>query len=387
MQVSPTQAAPTNYHNIAPAITRKSHRAQGNKFQRPVSILFVSDDAQVCFSTLTTCAMPQSSLQRQAIVIFGAMCAEWALLAYVTSRLFEATVLGAITSALFSWSFATSKADDSDMVRKITARTSLGWILLIAATFALAPALWRAHLFRGLGGSSTASHSSEESSGRKRDRPKPDTEGNSVSAASEAYSGIVLWPKKQAVTKLVAPAPMSWDQEWASTQRSTPLIIPFDGVYWFFRTPDTQPPAKARQATGSPDMFEIHSTDLRALSMEAHQNLGDLVDLSCCSRIEVSIVNGDHYPHSVSLELVLIDNSSAPKPSQSLGWQTVNSTRPWRMDDERPAPTETLKFAIPRISSLKRFDEVAIVFRLDGYRARTGAKIGIDHFTLVPRGL
>jgi hypothetical protein len=28
-----------------------------------------------------------------------------------------------------------------------------------------------------------------------------------------------------------------------------------------------------------------------------------------------------------------------------------------------------------------------MVFRLDRYRARTAAKIGIDHFTLVPRGM
>ena len=37
--------------------------------------------------------------------------------------------------------------------------------------------------------------------------------------------------------------------------------------------------------------------------------------------------------------------------------------------------------------ALHRFDEVTILFRLDGYRARDAAKIGIDHFTLVPRGL
>jgi hypothetical protein len=36
---------------------------------------------------------------------------------------------------------------------------------------------------------------------------------------------------------------------------------------------------------------------------------------------------------------------------------------------------------------LKQFDEILMVFRLDGYRARTAAKIGIDHFTLVPRGM
>jgi hypothetical protein len=31
--------------------------------------------------------------------------------------------------------------------------------------------------------------------------------------------------------------------------------------------------------------------------------------------------------------------------------------------------------------------EWAVLFLLDGFRARAAAKIGIDHFTLIPRGL
>jgi len=121
--------------------------------------------------------------------------------------------------------------------------------------------------------------------------------------------------------------------------------------------------------------------------MEAHQNLGDLVDLSCCSRIEIAIRNADLYPPSVSLELVLVDNSSPGKNLESLGRTMVDSSHRLGIDENPLPKAEMLKFAIPPNGVLKRFDEVVVVFRLEGYRARSGAKIGIDHFTMVPRGM
>jgi hypothetical protein len=120
---------------------------------------------------------------------------------------------------------------------------------------------------------------------------------------------------------------------------------------------------------------------------EARQNLGTSINLNCCGRIQIAIRNADRYPESVSLELILINTSLPGKPSQSLGRAIVNSTRPWKLYDDRPPTTETLNFLIPSKTAIQRFDEVMIVFRLDAERADAGAKIGIDHFTLVPRGL
>jgi hypothetical protein len=55
---------------------------------------------------------------------------------------------------------------------------------------------------------------------------------------------------------------------------------------------------------------------------------------------------------------------------------------------EKQSPVaEILNFPMPTVHSLRRFDEVAIVFRLNGFRAEDGAKIAIDRFVLVPRGL
>jgi hypothetical protein len=97
--------------------------------------------------------------------------------------------------------------------------------------------------------------------------------------------------------------------------------------------------------------------------------------------------NADRYPDTVSLELILVDTSQPKQPSVSLGRMLVKSTRPWRIY-ERPQPvSEVLNFQIPPRASLRHFDEVRIIFRLDHTRAEAGTRIAIDHFVLVPRGL
>jgi hypothetical protein len=133
-------------------------------------------------------------------------------------------------------------------------------------------------------------------------------------------------------------------------------------------------------------MFNTRSTDRRPLSMEAHQNLGTLIDLDCCSTIQVAIRNADRYPETISLELVLTNTSLPGKPSQSLGSIMVKSTRPWQLYGDRPPVAETLIFKVPANSAIRRFDDVTIVFRLDTARAELGAKIAIERFVLVPRG-
>jgi hypothetical protein len=207
-----------------------------------------------------------------------------------------------------------------------------------------------------------------------------------AAAARDANSGIILWPKKQIETKLVAPAPAVGNGLLKSNRRADPLIIPFNGVYWFFKAPDLHPPRTSRETQGSPDLLDIHSTDRRPLSMEAHEHLGSLIDLGCCSRIQIAIRNADLYSETVSLELTLINGSLPGKPSQSLGSVIVKSTPPWKLYDNRPLANETLNFVVPPNPAIRRFDEVRVVFRLDAFRADDGAKIAIDHFVLIPRG-
>ena len=213
------------------------------------------------------------------------------------------------------------------------------------------------------------------------------TRGSALAEAADAHPGIILRPQKQTYTKLITPAPISFKPRPFSTDRADPLIIPFDGVYWIFKAPDVRLPANSREARGSPEMFSIRSNDRQPLTMEAHQNLGTRVSMDCCSRIQIAIENADRYPQSVSLELVLIDTTAPSKPYLSLGRAAVNSTRPWTLYGNRLTTSETLNFGIPPHSPMRRFDEVMIIFRLNAERADAEAKIGIDHFMFVPRGL
>lgn len=210
---------------------------------------------------------------------------------------------------------------------------------------------------------------------------------DSSAGASEGNTGIVLWPGKQLHAKLVAPSPIDLASHPTFGRSANPLVIPFDGVYWFYKAPDLRPPKTSRQAHASPDMVDIRSTDRRPLSIDAHDYLGSLINLDCCSRIRVAIRNADRYPDSVSLELILIDTSQPQTASESLGQEMVKSTRPWRIY-ERPRPIdETLNFLIPVRGRLRHFDGISIIFHLDPSRADAAARIAIDHLVLIPRGL
>jgi hypothetical protein len=65
----------------------------------------------------------------------------------------------------------------------------------------------------------------------------------------------------------------------------------------------------------------------------------------------------------------------------------VKSTRPWRIYEHPQPVNETLTFPISTRASLRHFDELKIVFRLDRARADAAARIAIDHFVLIPRGM
>lgn len=212
------------------------------------------------------------------------------------------------------------------------------------------------------------------------------TSGDVATGMSEGNAGVVLWPIKQTYTKLVAPLPTRGSETF-SGHHSNPLVIPFNGVYWYFKAPDRQPPRNSRQVHASPETVNIRSTDLRPLSIEAHEHLGTLINLNCCSKIQIAIRNADRYPDTVSLELVLINTSLPDQPSQSLGRAVVKSTRPWKIYEEPPPASETLNFTIPPGRTLRKFDEFKIVFRMDRARDNAGAKIAIDHFVLIPRTL
>ena len=335
-------------------------------------------------------SLPNTSMRyrQQLTAVTMALCAEGAAVAGLAGSSFIAAVLAGISSAVWTWFFTAEEAPFNLDIRSPVRVVMTVALAIILTAAGLIPYLKHARGSGGIGiffanrlGQRLSPGKQQQQTGREK------TSEGSVSDFAEAYSGIVLWPKRQTLTTLVAPAPILGNYRVGISRSANPLVVPFSGVYWFFKAPDVRPPRGSREAHGSPELMTTRSTDRRPLSMEAHQNLGTLIGLNCCSRIQVAIRNTDRYPETVSLELILTDSSLPKRPSQSLGIIMVKSTRPWRLYGDRPPVSETLNFEIPARSVINRFDDVTIVFRLDPARADFGAKIGIERFVLVPRGL
>src|SRR5206468_2580816 len=102
----------------------------------------------------------------------------------------------------------------------------------------------------------------------------------------------IMLPEPAPHTVLVAPLPFL-KHGLFTERRSDPVSIPFSGVYWLFRRPQTQPPPDSHVVRGSPLTSSFRSSGLRALSMEARQNFGTHIDLGCCSKVQIAIRSAD----------------------------------------------------------------------------------------------
>lgn len=236
---------------------------------------------------------------------------------------------------------------------------------------------------QALFGSSETAGGSESSFAKKKSN-----KGKPTALVSEDVSpGVILRPKVEDYLKILPPLPRRWTLGGRPTTRAPEQVsIPFYGAYWFYRSADETLPPDAVEVRGDPASTSFKTTDFTPISMEARQNFGALIDLSCCRAIELVISNGDRRPGTVAVELILTNTRLTGEPSQSLGISPVNSTLRWFPGDDRPPVTEVLTFRLPAQSAIQRFDEAIIRFELQSPRERWSAKIAIEKFRLIPRG-
>jgi hypothetical protein len=193
------------------------------------------------------------------------------------------------------------------------------------------------------------------------------------------HTGVVLLPEQQQHITLVPPLP-SMPADFFDSKHQNPMSIPFYGAYWFFKLPDTKPPPNSYVTHGTPAEMTFFAPDSRALIMEAHQNLGKLINVSCCREIRIEIQNADRYPGTVSVELVL--TRQGQEGELSLGSAPVTSAP----GDPGAPMKETLTFPIPARPAIRQFDEFTIRFPRRKTRMFRSAKIAIERFVLIPRG-
>jgi hypothetical protein len=305
---------------------------------------------------------------RPVRAFFIAICAQAALLLAVADRPSPAGLLLSICLALLVWRWS---ALDSSTIKQFAGRRQsilLSALALCFTVLALLP--WIA----------------EKSYGSKEVPRRPALithESKEADVPGSDYVGIILWPPPIKKTAIVPPRPHT--TSFTIGKASKPLVIPFDGQYWYFKAPSKRPGPRAHIAHGRATYVNVHSTDSAPLLMEAYQNLGTSIDLGCCSEIDVAITNADIRPGTIALGIRLTDSTSVAEPSQDLGERTIVSSKTAQIPLSRPPVEEVLRFPIPRPTTIHRFDEITIVFRSAKERARGGAKVSIQSFTLIPR--
>lgn len=205
-------------------------------------------------------------------------------------------------------------------------------------------------------------------------------------AARETYTGVILHIGKLVDLAFVPPRPVVPDAHGSlAPVEVNRLRIPFSGVYWFYRPPDDMPPANSVHMTGSPDLRRYISLGGWPIRMEARQNLGRTIALGCCSRIAVTLSNGDAYRSTVSVELLLVDAGTSGR-ALSLGPLPVESDRGPRLRAGPPLE-QTLTFILPPARNLDGFDEFRVVFHLARLREDRSPKIAVKDFILIPVGI
>ena len=211
--------------------------------------------------------------------------------------------------------------------------------------------------------------------------PKDERKNDTLREPGYGFRSVILLTDKVPET-VVAPI-LRKDTRIQGLKQAEPLSIPFFGAYWFFRAPAKGPGVDPHFHRGKPTELLLRSEGWVPLEMVARQNLGRHFDLTCCARIEVEITNADAFPGTVSLELRVLDTGVSLRPEISLGLAMVQSMPRWSPGGVGP-PREMLRFRVPAQPTLRRFDELIVVFHRAPTRLTNSAKVSIERFVLMP---
>ena len=302
-------------------------------------------------------------------VFMGPMTAQAAVIAMLWRHPFEAAVLLAMSTAILtSLVFAAGAYQAGNPPALPHSTLSVVWTLLLAAAVTFGGIAAHGRRGRGTGTSS----GSPQFGGRPVSHPftrlaAPPAENLGIGGE---FPGVILLPQVQPYTMLFVPvlSPRKF-----GTPFLKPVGIPFSGEYRMFRWPATRPPPRSIIRRGSASELAFRTTDGVPIEMEARQKLDPPVAINCCRAIQLAIVDADHYPGTVSLEVILIDSASV-NTAQSLGTIEVGSG----------SPEQKLTFSIPATTPLRKFDELKVVFHRQAMRADKSARVAIERFVLLP---
>ncbi len=316
---------------------------------------------------------------REGHAFFIALCIYGGFYALHKHSFLVASILMALSTFLLAWKSTLSsdgppgKAGSHSRHALRLAKEGLTAVLLTTAVLLLG-------FQRGIYSNAMSAASAPDRSSVSRYLQEKSRPGNS--AALSGYESIILWPVPEK-KKLLAPTSSGTSPQ--AVRMTKPLVIRFDGPYWYFRPPREGPGLRAHVVHGTPLGVNIRSTDFVPLLMEARQSLGAPIPLTCCREINVTIRNHDNIPGRIAIGILLTDSTSIGKPTLYLDQQPVMSTEPNNFSVKSSPVQEVLRFPVPNHARIDRFDELTVIFFPETERAKAAAKIAIQEFELIPR--
>jgi hypothetical protein len=196
------------------------------------------------------------------------------------------------------------------------------------------------------------------------------------------FESIILWPLPPK-NQIVAPLPAQLNP--FAFRGYKPLIIRFNGPYWYFQAPEKRPGREVHQARGSPLSANIRAVNFVPLQMEAHQNIAAPIPTALCREIVVEVVVQESPSSPLALGLELKDSHSPNRPAIELGPQPLGAEVAAQSNSETTPHSDTARFPIPLHSRLRSFDEITVKIFSDSEHSLVGPKVAITQFELIPR--
>jgi heme/copper-type cytochrome/quinol oxidase subunit 2 len=293
---------------------------------------------------------------------------------------FIATVFLVLAACVFAWRKNLPQDQGFDRSRESNrAALRLVWIT-IPALLVTAWALLDGVAHRNIVEASTGENLHNAASLKKNSEKQ--SNGQTTPMGVDGYESVILWPYPD---KRPVMPPITTNEVLLAPGSKEPLVIRFNGPYWYFQAPNKFPGPAAHKAQGTPIGFDIQSNNSVPLVMDAHQYLGAAIPLALCREITVEIENRDNTAGAISIGVLLMDGASAKQATLYLGEQPIVSTQPQHFTVKPSPVSETLHFPIPRAAMIHKFSEITVLVLPDIEHAFNAPKIAIQQFQLYPR--
>ena len=310
------------------------------------------------------------------VIALSLYCAAWAV---ATRSNYTACTLLALSAFLFGWKRTFTPTDATNPHReykRAVMRLALVFLpAVLITTWALLDGVAHRNYVEAVKAArAKAAQDAADENAKQQTQPA----ANGISG----YHSIILWPpleKKQIVAPVLRPASLLTPSD------AKPFIIRFDGPYWYFQPPGKAPSLSAHQARGTPLAIDIQTNNAIPLVMEAHQPLGASIRVARCRAIHIAVLNRDNRSGILNVALLLTDSSSTGHPQLYLGQEPVVSSQPEHFTLKTAPVREELQFAVPQPATLRKFDEITVMFLPESPNSGVGPKVAIEQFELLSR--